>query len=181
MQPANKKKEQEKIYNLALEYAERSVKIAPDKTITLLRRAIANGRIALYKGVFSVSGVVNSVKEDLEKAISLNNSGPIALAPSYYVLSRTHSKTSEKSKLFRMSLGLGWADLDKAIEYFEKAIKLRPDFRMYRLDYAKALIKKEDNKKAIEQLEAIKNIPKYDEDDDEFLKEAEKLIKELKK
>jgi len=52
---------------------------------------------------------------------------------------------------------------------------------MYRLDYAKALIKKEDNKKAIEQLEAIKNIPKYDEDDDEFLKEAEKLIKELKK
>jgi tetratricopeptide (TPR) repeat protein len=178
---SEQKKEQEKIYNLALEYAERSVKIAPDKTITLLRRAIANGRIALYKGVFSVSGVVNSVKEDLEKAISLNNSGPIALATSYYVLARTHSKTSEKSKLFRMPLGLGWADLDKAIEYFEKAIKLRPDFRMYRLDYAKALIKKEDNKKAIEQLEAIKNIPKYDEDDDEFLKEAEKLIKELKK
>lgn len=39
-------------YQLAYDYANRAVKLAPDKSITYLRRAIANGRIALYKGVF---------------------------------------------------------------------------------------------------------------------------------
>lgn len=178
---SEQKKEQEKVYNMALNYAERAVKLAPDKTITLLRRAIANGRIALYKGVFSVSSVVNSVKEDLEKAIKLNNAGQNHLATAYYVLARTHAKTSEKAKILRAPLGLGWADLDEAIKYYEKAIQLRPDFRMYRLDYAKALLRKDEKKRALEQLELIKTFPVQDEDDELFLVEAEKMIKELKK
>jgi len=38
-----------------------------------VRRAIANGKNSIVKGVFSVAGVVNSVKEDCEKAIKLNS------------------------------------------------------------------------------------------------------------
>ena len=39
-------------YELALEYADKAVSLAPDQSVTYLRRAIANGRIALFKGVF---------------------------------------------------------------------------------------------------------------------------------
>jgi tetratricopeptide (TPR) repeat protein len=62
-------------YQKALEYSEKAVKAAPNQSVTYLRRAIANGRIALFKGIFSVAGVVNSVKADLEKAIQLGNGG----------------------------------------------------------------------------------------------------------
>ncbi len=95
------------IYQKALYYAEKSIKAAPDKSVTYLRRAIANGRIALFKGVFTVAGIVNSVKADLEKAIQINNSGNDVQAVAHYVLARTHAKTSEKWKPARSVLGLG--------------------------------------------------------------------------
>ena len=59
-------------YELALEYADKAVSLAPDQSVTYLRRAIANGRIALFQGVFSVAGVVEEVRLDCEKAIELN-------------------------------------------------------------------------------------------------------------
>ena len=46
------------IYQKAFDNADKSVKLAPNQSITYVRRAIANGRIALFKGVFSVAGVV---------------------------------------------------------------------------------------------------------------------------
>ncbi|MDP3580877.1 MAG: hypothetical protein Q8S39_03010, partial [Ignavibacteria bacterium] len=58
------------MYQKALEYAEKAVKTNSNSSLGFLRRAIANGKIALFKGVFSVAGVVNSVKADVEKAIA---------------------------------------------------------------------------------------------------------------
>ena len=48
------------VYQTAYDIADKAVKLAPDKSITYLRRAIANGKIALFKGVFSVASVVNA-------------------------------------------------------------------------------------------------------------------------
>jgi len=93
-------------------YADQAVKYGPNQSITYLRRAIANGRVALFKGVFSVGGVVNSVKSDCEKAISLNNGGNYTQALAHYVFARTHAKISEKWAPARSVLGLGWADND---------------------------------------------------------------------
>ena len=47
------KDEQEKVYNKAFDYANKSVKNGSGQSITYVRRAIANGRIALFQGVFS--------------------------------------------------------------------------------------------------------------------------------
>ncbi|MCL5031478.1 MAG: hypothetical protein M1480_20945 [Bacteroidetes bacterium] len=168
------------VYQKAYDYADKAVKLAPEKSITYVRRAIANGRIALFKGVFSVAGVVNSVKADCEKAIDLGNGGNYVQALAHYVLARTNDKVSEKWKPARAILGLGWADMDKAFSEYNIAIKLYPNFRMFYLDYAKALIKEDEYAKAKEMLNKVIASPKRDENDDNQLYEAKNLLEQIK-
>lgn len=167
-------------YNQAKVYADKAISAAPNKSLGYLRRAIVNGRIALFKGVFSVGGVVNQVKKDVEKAIQFGNGGNEVKASAHYVLGRTHSTVSDKPYLVRAPLGLGWAELDTAIEELKKAAQLRPNFRMIRLELAKAYIKDDQYSAAREQLQKISSLPKLDEDDDKVLQEATKLLTEIK-
>jgi hypothetical protein len=167
-------------YQLAADYAEKAVKAAPNASIGYLRRAIAKGRIALFKGVFKVIGLVNDVKKDCEKAIKLGNGGNDIQASSHYVLGRSHAKVCEKPYLVRLPLGLGWGDMDISFAEYKKAIELRPNFRMYHLDYAKALIEEDEYQKAKEELYKIPYIKEVDEDDDLYLVESKKLLETIK-
>lgn len=169
-----------KNYEKALMYADKAIEVNNSNMIGYLRRGIVNGRIALFKGVFTAVDLVKKVKQDIEKAIALKNGGDIQLSIAYYVLARTHAKVCEKPYLVRLPLGLGWGDRDLATEYYEKAIKLRPDFIMFRLDAAKNYIELEEYNKAKEHLLAIKNLPKLDEDDDKFRAEAKTLYETIK-
>lgn len=175
----DQKEKQEEMFNQALQYADKAVELAPDEAVTYLRRAIANGKIALFKGVFSVGGVVNSVRDDTKKAIELGNGGIYTQSTAHYVLGRTHAKISEKWKPARSVLGLGWADVDTAIVEFNKAIEIRPDFRMFYVDLAKAYIREDEYDKARETLQKATETPVLDEDDDELMTEAKELIKEI--
>ncbi len=167
-------------YQSAFDYADKAVKLAPDKSITYLRRAIANGRIALFKGVWDALGLVKDVKADLEKAIKLGNGGNEVQASAHYVLGRTHTKVCEKSYLVRLPLGLGWGDIDVAISEIKKAIELRPNFRMFYYDLAKAYIADDNYKSAREALAKIPGIPVIDEDDEKLAADAKKLADEIK-
>lgn len=168
------------VYQKAHDYADQAVKLAPDQSVTYLRRAIANGKIALFKGVFSVAGVVDSVKSDCEKAIGLGNGGDYVQALSHYILARTNAKVSEKWAPARTILGLGWADIDIAINEYNIAIKLYPNFRMFYLDLAKAYIREDEYSKARENLNHVISSPKRDVNDDDVLAEAKKLLEEIK-
>ncbi len=167
-------------YQTALEYAEKAVKFGPDKSISYLRRAIANGRIALFKGIFSVAGVVNSVRADVEKAIQLNNGGNFAQGVAHYVLGRTHAKTSEKWKPARSVLGLGWADNEIAIAEYKKAIQLHPNYIMFYVDYAISLIREDEYETARTMLNKALTSPKQHQDDDKRIAEAKKLLNDIK-
>lgn len=167
-------------YQESFNYANRAVKAGSDKSVTYLRRAIANGRIALFRGVFTAIGLVNDVKTDVEKAIQLGNGGAEIQAACHYILGRTHAKICEKPYLVRLPLGIGWGDMEVALKSFQKAIELRPQFRMYRLDYAKALIDEDDFGRAREQLNKIPAIPVSDEDDQNFAREAKALLEKIK-
>lgn len=168
------------VYQKAFDFADRSVKLASDKSITYVRRAIANGRIALFKGVFSVAGVVNSVKEDCEKAIKLNNGDKYTIALGHYILARTHAKISEKWAPARAVLGLGWADNETAIIEFNKAVNLYPNFRMFYLDFAKSYLREDEYQKARDMLKKVIDSPKKDEDDDQRVTEAKQLLEDIK-
>lgn len=174
------KDEQEKVYNKAFEYADKSVKSGSNQAVTYVRRAIANGRIALFQGVFSAVGTVNDVKEDCEKAIQLGNGGNLVQALAHYVLGRTHLKVCEKSYLVRLPIGLGWGDTEEAVRFLETAVKLRPNFRMFLYELAKAYVEEDEYDKAKETLKKVEKAPKVDEDDDKVLADAKKLYEEIK-
>lgn len=170
------KEKQLETYQKSLDYANKAVAADPKNSMAYCRRAIASGRVALFRGVFSVGGLVNSTRDDCQKAIELDPSN----AAAYYVLGRAHAKLVEKPKIFRWPLGLGWGNIDDAIKNYEKAISLRPGFIMYRLDAAKAYVENDDYGKAKEQLNTIATLSKEDEDDDQFRKDAKELLDQIK-
>ncbi|MGE5681763.1 MAG: hypothetical protein ACM34K_12870 [Bacillota bacterium] len=177
---SEQKNAQQSKYQLAFDYADKAVKLAPDKSVTYLRRAIANGKIALFKGVFSVIGIVNRVKEDAEKAIKLGNGGSYVQAIAHYVLGRTHAKVCEKSYLVRLPLGLGWGKIETAESEIKKAIEIYPKFRMFFLDLAKVYIEEDEYQKAKQALSMIEKLPKANQDDDKYLAEGRALSEQIK-
>jgi tetratricopeptide (TPR) repeat protein len=174
------KDEQEKMYKKAFDYANSSVKLAPNQAITYVRRAIANGRIALSQGVFSAIGTVNDVKDDCDKAIQLGNGGNYVQALAYYILGRTNLKVCEKPYLVRLPLGLGWGDTENAVKDLEIAVKLKPNFRMFLFELAKAYVEEDEYDKAKETLKKVEKAPVADEDDNKVLEESKALYEKIK-
>ena len=171
------KEKQEEYYQKAFEYADKAVNAKPNEAMGYIRRAIANGRVALFKGVWSAIDYVKQVKADCEKAISLDPNN----ATVYYIFGRTHAKLCEKSKMIRWPLGLGWANMDESLKYYDKAVALRPSFILYRLDAARAYYSEDNTAKAKELLISISALAKQDEDDDQYKKEARELLDTINK
>ncbi len=170
------KTKQLEVYQQGLDYANRAVKANPNGSEGYTRRAIANGRVALFKGVWDSIDIVKQVKADCEKAIQLDSNN----ATPYYVLARAHAKLCEKPKFIRWPLGLAWANLDTAAANYEKAIARRPNFIMFRLDAARTYVELEEYQKAKHHLYAITSLPTEDEDDPQYRKEASDLLEEIK-
>ena len=80
----------------------------------------------------------------------------------------------------RWPLGLGWANLDEAVKNYEKAISLRSQFIMYRLDCARAYVELDEYDKARTHLTTITTLPTMDEDDGQFRKDAQELLEKIK-
>ena len=177
--PANTDQEKSKqleTYQKSLEFANKAIAADPNGSMGYARRAIANGRIALFKGIWESLDLVKQTKADCEKAIAIDPNN----ASACYVFGRTHMKVSEKPRIIRWPLGLSWANLEDAVKNYEKAISIRPDFIMYRLDCARAYVELDEYDKARAHLTAIATLPTQDEDDDQFRKEAKELLETIK-
>ncbi len=170
------KQKQLEYYEKSQEFAQKAVSVNPSGGMGYTRNAIASGRIALFRGIWESLDLVKQTKADCEKAISLDPKE----ATAYYVLGRTNAKVCEKPKIVRWPLGLGWANMEDAVKNYEKAIELRPDFIMYRLDCARAYIEMEEYEKARTHLTKIASLTNKDEDDDSFRKEAVELLEKIK-
>lgn len=166
--------EAEEYFQRALGYADSAIAIAPDNPQGHLRRAIALGKIALFKGVFKSVSLVKQVKESLEKTLELDPEEPTA----HYVMGRTHHKICEKPKIARKIMGLGWAEREIGLGEYRKAIELDSAFIMYRLDYARLLLEMTMREEGKRQLELIQQLPIRDEDDQRYKREAVELMKE---
>lgn len=166
-------------YKESFVYADSAVRLADDQSVTYVRRAIVNGRIALFEGVFSSIGTADDVKEDSERAIELNNGGNYVQALAHYVLARAHAKVCEKPYLLRLGIGLGWGDMGVAIREYQNAIKLKPNYRMFYLGLAKAYFEEDEYEMAKKNLLMVEKAPFVLEEDDEHLKEARELLAEV--
>lgn len=167
--------EQLQTYEMALDFAERAVDADRGNSMAWTRRSIAKGRIALFKGIWESVSLVKQTKADIDTALAIDSTNDVA----NYILARIHAKVTEKPGILRWPLGLGWADIDDAIKYYEKAIALKPDFIMYRLDAARAYVETDQYDLARKHLSAIDTISNQDEDDGRYRKEAADLLKEI--
>jgi len=163
------------VYEKGLDYANRAIAANPNGSMGHVRRAVIYGRMGLLKGVWDSIDLVKKTRSECEKAIQLDLNN----ATAWYVLGRTHMKVSEKPKLFRLPLGLGWANMEDAITDLEKSVRLRPDFIMFRLDLARAYAEEDEYSKAREQINKIKTLPTQDAQDGKFRTEADQLLKEI--
>jgi tetratricopeptide (TPR) repeat protein len=168
--------QQEAHFQKALNYADEAIKADAKNPQGYLRRAIALGKIALFKGVFKSISLVKQVKESLDQCLQLNPNEPTA----HYVLGRTHQKLCEKPRLARSLLGLGWADEDIGLREFRTAIKLDATFIMYHYDYAKFLLDLKQKEEAKREFKLIADLPIRDEDDANLKSDALNILKDLK-
>ncbi len=167
--------EQESYFDSAVEYADLAIAADPQNPQGHLRRAIALGKLALFKGVFKSISLVKEVKASLDRCLELDENEPTA----HYVLARTHFKLCEKPKIARKLLGLGWANLDVADAEFQKSIQLDSTFIMYRYDYAKLLIKLGRYDEAEKHLKKIFELAIRDEDDAEKKADTKRMLNRL--
>jgi len=166
-------------YESGVEYANQAIKANGKGMGGYVYRAAANGKVALFKGIFSVGGVVSKVRDDAWYAITLNNEGTDRLAAAHYILGRAHLALSYKSALIRAPLGLGWGDLDEAHTHLKKARELRPGFIMFELEYARCLAEMDETGTAMKIARSIASMKLQEPGDDKRKREAEELLEEL--
>jgi tetratricopeptide (TPR) repeat protein len=166
-------------YEKALDYANKAVAKNGKAVPGYLYRAAAHGKIALYKGVFSVASVVKSVRDDCWYALQLGNGTQKQMAGIHYILGRAHLELSFKPHLLRLPVGLGWGNIGEAHEHLTKARELRPGFIMIEYDYARCLVEMDRESEARKILHAIAHLKRSEPGDEERQREAVIYLKEL--
>lgn len=166
------------LYEKALDYGNKAVAANGRAAGGYVYRAAANGKIALFKGIFSVGEVVAKVRDDAWYAIKLNTT-PRLTAAAHYILGRTHLSLSAKPKILRGPLGLGWGNLDEAQEHLRKARELRPGFIMFELEYARCLAELDRESDAIDLARKIASMKLQEPGDPKRKQEALELINDL--
>ncbi len=167
------------LYEEALGYANDAIKANGKGMGGYVYRAAANGKVALFKGIFSVGDVVTKVRDDAWYAINLNNEGTERLAAAHYILGRAHLALSYKPGWIRGPLGLGWGDLNEAHTHLKKARELRPGFIMFELEYARCLVEMDEEGAATKIARSIASMKLQEPGDDKRKREAEELLEEL--
>lgn len=170
----------ETFYLQSRNFAEQAVQANPKAAAGYVRRAAAGGKIALFRGALEAADLVRAVRDDATKAIQLADGGAAQQATAHYILGRTHLKLLETPRPLRMPVGLGWATLGDALTHLRRAVELRSDFVMFRLDYARALLRDGKTAEARAQLEAGAKLPIGEVGDDGRLQEIDALLKEIR-
>ncbi len=164
------------LYETSRDYADRAIEANPASSMAFTRRAIATGQIALYRGIWSAVSLVKETREAIEKAVELDNENSIA----HFVLARSHAEVSQRPRIVRGPLGLGWANINRALDHFDIAVALRPDYIRYRLDAARAFIREKDYGRAEDLLARVADLPNNSQLDDMYREQALELLEEVR-
>jgi tetratricopeptide (TPR) repeat protein len=173
-------RQQDRLYQAALQSAEQAIKANPAAAEGYVRRAAASGKVALFSGVLDASDYVLQAKADAEMVIGMRNADASSLATAHYILGRTHLKLTETPRPLRMPLGLGFGNIPEAVTNLRRARELRPRFVMFELEYARALIADDKAADARPLLEALATLPNGEPGDDDRKAEAAALLRSLR-
>jgi len=165
-----------KLFEQAQNEAEDAVRLDQENADAQQTLAIALGRVALYKGVFSSVGLVKRIYPAAHRALALNDSMPRC----HYIIGRLHQELTVKPALALKLLGLGWASEDSIAWHYQRALKINPSLIQTRVAYAEYLLKAgKEPAKAKRLIDEALALPETDEQDGKAKEEARGLKRSL--
>ncbi len=164
-------------YAAALSYSKKALALAPQNDEANVSMAIALGRIALLKAGKEKITAVKDIKHYADFAIKYNRQNFKA----WHILGKWNYEVSNLNTIERAATkvfygGLPNSSFKKAIEAYEMAKKLKPDFILNYLELAKAYQKNNQKNVAIAQLKTLLLLPNKTEDDPRIKTEARSLL-----
>lgn len=167
------------LYEEAEKIASKIVEAHPKSAKGYLRRAAANGKLVLFKGILESRQLILAVRDDANKALEQSSASGYEKGLASYILGRAHLKLAEKPRVMRVPLGLGWASKSKGGELLKKATEFAPESIPFNLDYAKWLIDNGKKSQAKSHLEKIATLKVIDPADPGHQKTAKEMLSKL--
>ncbi len=119
----------------ALDYSRRAVALAPKNPENILSLAVCHGKLAVYSGTGDKVKYSRLVREDAERALSLDSN----YAWAHHVLGRWHYEVATLGSAARFFVklfygGLPDASVAAAVRHLERAVALEPGQLQHRLE-----------------------------------------------
>jgi len=174
------KEKKKQYFKKSEKLAHKALQMKPDDAESNFVMAVAMGRMALISGPKDRVAASREIKKYAEKAARLDpqHSG------AWHVLGRWNLEVANLNFAERMAAnllfgGIPEASNEKAVQYLQKAVSLRPDFILYRYDLARAYEKVGKEEKARDILVKALTLKPKTEDDPETLKKCQKMLDRL--
>jgi tetratricopeptide (TPR) repeat protein len=142
---------------------------------------VALGRLGDISGARERVQNAEVIKTHVEKALQLDpNHGP-----SWHLLGRLNYRLSNLNVAERAAAAVLYGGLpdgvsnENAVKFYEKAVAIKGDYLLYRLDLAIALIKVGNKVRAKEVLEVAVDLPFETDDEKEYLNDCKSLLTKL--
>jgi tetratricopeptide (TPR) repeat protein len=179
---ATNKEEKEVYFRKAIDYTKKAVMLDPSSYFANYTYGVALGRIGDISGARERVQNSQIIKNHCEKALEINPNH----APSWHLLGRLNYRLANLNVAERAAAAVLFGGLpkgvsnEKALECYEKAVELRGDYLLYRLDLAIILIKLKNNSRAKEVLDAAIKLPIHTEDEKDYMADCQSLLHKLK-
>ena len=164
-----------------MELAEKAYDLRPDNVNANYIMAAAIGRLVDTMSAKERVKSASDIREYALSALEIDSTH----APTWHVMGRLDYRLSNLNVAERAAAAILFGGLPKnvsmgnAIDYYQKAVDNRPDYILYQLDLAKALIQDKQRDRAKKVLQDLIRVEPYTEDDPEYLEDARQLLERL--
>jgi len=176
------KEKEVQYYYVAEKWARKALQQCPNEANAHFFFGVSAGKLALHEGGKQKIERSREIKEELEKTLELdpNHHG------AYHGLARWHRELANLSWILKAAAKIIYggvptgASMEKAIEYFEKAIAVKPDWINHHRQLGKTYMMLEEWEKARTEFETVLELPIQDHEDEKHKKECRQLLKGIK-
>lgn len=171
----------EKFYQQAMDTGKKAVALNPNDAQGHLWLAIAEGRLALFKGGKEKVSLSKEVKSETEMVLKLDPRNDIG----YHILGCWHREVATLNPILKAFAkliygGLPAADIQEAVTYLQKSVALRPDGIEHHLELGKTynVVKNYDLARA--EFKKCLSLTPMEERDAHYQQEASGLLEKIK-
>ncbi len=171
------REQKENLYQQAMDWARKAVSLNANEAQGHLWLAIAEGRLAMFKGGKQKVSLSKEVKKEAELVIKLDPKNDIA----YHILGVWHREVATLNMVLKVFAkiiygGLPAADIQEGIKYLENSVRLKPDGIEHHLELGKTYLEVNRYNEARKEFSQCLALAIKEENDPQYKKEAEALL-----